>query len=280
MNPNVEYEKLVQEIYQGLLHADGLKSIKVQHNIKLRGRSGQEHQIDVYWEYEIADVEHKVAIECKNYKNKVSIGKIRDFYGVLCDLNNVAGIVVTQTGYQDGAKRYAKEWGVGIKELRSPTEQEGIIGILDLTFNISRSRVTFLPEDEWADINSTKLERYRLSYQQLGFNMFSMCNGKGYYSLTTIGDGEIFHPNGEKITTIEELQDKLPPNNLEVPIHTYPFDNAYINTREFGRVKIKEIKFEYTEKKQTNEIYLDGRSLIKAILKDALNGKIRVIARK
>ena len=52
MNPNIEYEKFTQEIYQELVNADVLKTTEVQHNVKLKGRSGQEHQIDVYWEYE------------------------------------------------------------------------------------------------------------------------------------------------------------------------------------------------------------------------------------
>jgi len=42
----------------------------------------------------------------------VSIGKIRDFYGVLSDLNNVAGIMETKIGYQKGAKEY----GITLKE--------------------------------------------------------------------------------------------------------------------------------------------------------------------
>ena len=104
MNPNIEYEKFTQEIYQELVNADVLKTTEVQHNVKLKGRSGQEHQIDVYWEYEIAGTKHKVAIECKNYNKTVGIAKVRDFYGVLHDLNNVAGIMVTKVGYQKGAK--------------------------------------------------------------------------------------------------------------------------------------------------------------------------------
>ena len=49
MNPNTEYKKFTQEIYQELVNADVLKTTCVQHNVKLKGRSGQEHQIDVYW---------------------------------------------------------------------------------------------------------------------------------------------------------------------------------------------------------------------------------------
>ena len=61
MNQNVEYEKFTQEIYQELSNARGITT-NVEHNVKLIGKSGQKHQIDVYWEYKIAGVQYKVAI--------------------------------------------------------------------------------------------------------------------------------------------------------------------------------------------------------------------------
>jgi hypothetical protein len=88
MNPNTEYERFAQEIYQGLVDVDVVKTTNVQHNVKLVGKSGQPHQIDVYWEYEIAGIKHNVAIECKNYNSAVPVGKVRDFYGVLSDLSS------------------------------------------------------------------------------------------------------------------------------------------------------------------------------------------------
>lgn len=60
MNQNTEYERFTQEIYQQLVDSDVVKATTVQHNVKLIGRSGQKHQIDVYWEYEIAGNMHKV----------------------------------------------------------------------------------------------------------------------------------------------------------------------------------------------------------------------------
>ena len=112
MNPNTEYERFTQYIYQKLVNNDVLKPTKVLHNTKLTGKSGCEHQIDVYWEYEIAGNKHQVAIECKNYDSLVPIGEVRDFHGVLTDLNNVNGIMVSKKGYQSGAKKYAEEYGI------------------------------------------------------------------------------------------------------------------------------------------------------------------------
>ena len=82
-----------QEIYQQLVNLDVVRTTKVQHDVKLEGRSGQKHQIDVFWEYVVAGNKHRVAIECKNYNTLVPIGKVRDFKGVLDDLNGVNGLV-------------------------------------------------------------------------------------------------------------------------------------------------------------------------------------------
>ena len=123
MNQNVEYEKFTQEIYQELSNARGITT-NVEHNVKLIGKSGQKHQIDVYWEYKIAGVQHKVAIECKNYNRKLSVDKVNAFRGVLADLTDVKGIMITQKGYQAGAKKIADSCGINLKELRTPSEDQ------------------------------------------------------------------------------------------------------------------------------------------------------------
>lgn len=81
MNPNIAYEKFTQEVYQELVNTDVVKTTVVQHNVKLKGLSGCDHQIDVYWEYEIAGIKHKVAIECKNYDKLVPIVRFVIFMG-------------------------------------------------------------------------------------------------------------------------------------------------------------------------------------------------------
>ena len=134
---------------------------KVQHNVKLEGKSGQKHQIDVYWEYEIAGVTHKVAIECKNYNKPIAIGKVRDFYGVLADLNNVAGIIVTKAGFQKGTIQFVREHGISLKELRNPTREECIIGEVITTTSANIRHTLFLVDEEWATKNGYDFQAYR-----------------------------------------------------------------------------------------------------------------------
>lgn len=50
-NSAEEYELFTQCVYKQLLNYHHIGIINVQHNVKLKGRSGCTHQIDVYWEY-------------------------------------------------------------------------------------------------------------------------------------------------------------------------------------------------------------------------------------
>ena len=276
MNPNIEYEKFTQEIYQELVNADVLKTTKVQHNIKLKGRSGQEHQIDVYWEYEIAGTKQKVAIECKNYNKTVGIGKVRDFYGVLYDLNNVAGIMVTKVGYQKGAKEYASEYGISLKELRTPNPGEAIIGEVEMNFDISVRRCLFLVDADYAETDKFSVTKYKHFLDWMSLNNESSWINATHIPLELV-DRNIINSNGTKITTLEKIEEELPKDSDSDIVFRY--EDAFVDTR-WGKIKINEIKYEYEYKNEKKIIAIDAQDFVKAILKDALNGEIKLIANK
>ena len=274
MNPNIEYEKFTQEIYQELVNADVLKTTDVQHNIKLKGRSGQEHQIDVYWEYEIAGTKQKVAIECKNYNKTVGIGKVRDFYGVLYDLNNVAGIMVTKIGYQKGAKEYASEYGISLKELRAPNPGEAIIGEVEMNFDISVRRCLFLVDADYAETDKFSVTKYKHFLDWMSLNNESSWASSTHIPLELV-DRNIVNSNGVTIVTLEKIEKELPKDSDSDIVFKY--EDAYVNTR-WGKIKINEIKYEYEYKNEKKIIAIDAQDFVKAILKDVLNGEIRMIA--
>ena len=276
MNPNIEYEKFTQEIYQELVNADVLKTTEVQHNIKLKGRSGQEHQIDVYWEYEIAGTKQKVAIECKNYNKTVGIAKVRDFYGVLCDLNNVVGIMVTKVGYQKGAKEYASEYGISLKELRTPNPGEAIIGEVEMNFDISVRRCLFLVDADYSETDKFSVSKYKHFLDWMSLNNESFWINATHIPLELI-DRNIINSNGTTITTLEKIEEELPEDSDSDIVFKY--DDAFVNTR-WGKIKINEIKYEYKYKNEKKIIAIDAQDFVKAILKDALNGEIKLIANK
>jgi Restriction endonuclease len=101
---SVHYERFVQETYQDLVNQDSVKNVTVQHNVKIKGRSGAEHQIDVYWKFEIAGEVYQTCIECKHHSTKVKKLHVAAFAKTLEDIQNTTGIFVTTVGYQRGAQ--------------------------------------------------------------------------------------------------------------------------------------------------------------------------------
>lgn len=118
-----DYEIFVRDITQTLLKAEGLTTVKVEHDLKVAGIA-RPHQIDVYWEYQLGGVLHGVIINCKNYRTPVEAGDVETLAGVLHDLPGVRGLIVTTVGFQKGAIAYAKTYGIGLKVIRPPKDED------------------------------------------------------------------------------------------------------------------------------------------------------------
>lgn len=264
----VEYEKFAQDIFQTLLDDEEIKPIKVQHNVNIKGRSGCKHQIDVYWEFEIACVTHRVAIECKNYNtSNIPIGRIRDFYGALADIGNITGIFVCKNGYQSGAVSFAKYYGIDLKELRVPKsmDMEGRIQTININLlvcnkNIKQIHPTY--DNEWFYL------KYQIPIEDQHYEINSNNN-----------EILIMDIDRNRISDLYELESKLPHDfkdelNKE---YEYKWADAYIDVKELGLLKIKSLKYIYdvvfTDPKK---IIISGKELAKAILIDVRTGGIKL----
>ena len=277
MNEGAEYEKFTQEIYNEILKNQSVKNIDVKHNVKLVGKSGQRHQIDVYWEYQYDNTTFKIAIECKNYNHTVSIGKVRDFFGVLYDLEEVKGIMVTKKGYQEGAKKFGEHYGIDLMELREPEEGGAIVAETTLTIDCSVRHRLFLIDEDWAKEHDLNIQSYK---QRLDWLCSPVCGkwiNATHIPLTTKED-KTRNSKGEIIADIRKLEDKLPENSKQDDDYVYPFEDAYVKT-DCGDIKIKEFKFEYENYAETKKIKIDAQNITKAILKNAINKEVQLIGK-
>ena len=271
MNHNTDYERFTQEIYQQLVNLDVVRTTKVQHNVKLEGRSGQKHQIDVYWEYEIAGNKQRVAIECKNYNTLVPIGKVRDFKGVLDDLNGVNGIMVTKVGYQEGAKKYAKEYGISLKELRTPRYDETIIGEIENHIHYEVRYTLFQIDELWAVRNSFDIESYRKRLSLIFSSRTELWNSSPFIYIDR-KDDILRDEKGREVAYLNEIEKQVPDHPTEDFPFVFKFEDAYLNSRYFGFVKVCAVKYNYSIHDQKQTIAIDAGDLVKAILKDAESG--------
>lgn len=260
-----------------MVNLDVVHTTKVQHDVKLEGRSGQKHQIDVYWEYVIAGNKHRVAIECKNYNTLVPIGKVRDSKGVLDDLNGVNGIMVTKVGYQEGAKKYAQEYGISLKELRTPRYGETIIGEIENHIHYEVRYTLFQVDEAWAEKNGFDIERYRKRLSLLFTSRTELWDSMPFIYIDR-KDDILRDDKGREVASLKELEKLIPDHPTDDFPFIFKFENAYLDSRYLGSIKVCAVKYDYNIHDQQQTIALDAGDLVKAILKDAQSNETDFVA--
>ena len=144
-----------------------------------------------------------------------------------------------------------------------------------MNFDISVRRCLFL-----VDVNDSETEKFSASrYKQ--FLSWMSLDKDSWINATHIPleliDRYIINSNGTTISTLEKIEEELPKDSDSDIVFKY--EDAYVNTR-WGKIKINEIKYEYEYKNEKKIIAIDAQDFVKAILKDALNGEIKLIANK
>ncbi|NKA93522.1 hypothetical protein GO283_01973 [Ralstonia solanacearum] len=109
----VALEDHVRNVYQTLLGLE-MKSAVVGRGVSLRGSTGSIYEIDVYYEFEIAGVRHRVAIECKNTARPMGRDDVLAFAMKVQDCPGVVGVIVSAGGYQSGALEFAEKKGLKV----------------------------------------------------------------------------------------------------------------------------------------------------------------------
>lgn len=273
-----EYELLIKQIYEQIHKEEGYTNINVHHNIKLRGeKSGQLHQIDVYWEFKIAQVVYKIAIECKDYSSPVSVGKIRDFITVVNDIGDIKGVFVSTSGFQSGAKQVASAYGLDLKEIRQPkaSDWDGLMKSIQVKMILIASprpsAINIFIDGKWAQNNN--------------FNLTILNNQLKEYLLIQQESRQpiiIYDDDKNRVTDIQELCKQLPTdkegNSLE---HIASFNNGYliINCRLIKLHSVS-IIYSYFSTPIEQSFIVDGGALVKAVIKDIKTGEITFVNKK
>lgn len=113
MVAGAKFETYVKSIYSMLLNLkdEGI-IVTGGTNTFLRGISGEDYQIDVYYEFVRAGVRHRVIIECKDWKSSVKREVINALESKVRDIPGVIGVIISRSGYQSGAINLAKQNGI------------------------------------------------------------------------------------------------------------------------------------------------------------------------
>lgn len=265
----IEFELFVKAIYEEILALDGYDTIKVAHDVSLLGRSKQPHQIDVYWEFKLAGITHRVAVECKDYKNTISVGKVRDFYGALEDIGSIHGIFVTTKGYQSGAITYAKHKNISLKVIQEPTEEDikyhqGVEKILIQGHALCISNVNVQPilDVEWI-LEHTNLQE-----------------GDEFLLNALSNKIKVMDSNLNLLGTFHDFENRLPrePQNTDNLTYEYNFSDGFIHilNSKYPPLKIKGIQYKYDTYTISTKSQISSKLMAQAVLKDIITGDIHL----
>ncbi|WP_279119396.1 restriction endonuclease [Fusobacterium varium] len=260
-NTGIEYEILTKEVYEEIIKKEGFKNIEVLHNVKKEGFSKTTHQIDVYFEYALAGTLHSVAIECKDYKSKVSQEKLMAFYSKIIDLRVSKGIFVSKTGFQKGAIIFAQSHGIELVELRKPEEYdwEGLVKTIHV-----KLKMHGVINVEIKDIEVDENWRKENNIKDINFK-YSGLNSEFYF----------YNKEKERIFSLLDLSNKLPTNDLNSieNVHTFNFEEDVYLKNLSQDIKISSITFKYEIIENETTIKIDGETSVKAMKKNVNTGE-------
>lgn len=112
-----------------LLTAETLRAFSqdstVSHDQRILGTSGRRRQIDVVLRSEAPGRPQFVAVECKLYKRPVGIHQVDAMIGQIQDVGAAAGVIVSDSGFDSGARARAKADGrIQLKHLVDSSRTE------------------------------------------------------------------------------------------------------------------------------------------------------------
>lgn len=124
----------------------------------------------------------------------------------------------------------------------------------------------------WAEEHKLNLQGYKEFLDFLSMEGSNKWINSEYIPLQ-LKNNNLTDSHNKVITTLDKLEKELPNKT------SFPFEDAYLETYHWGIVKINEVKYESEEDKRTININIDGQEFVKAILKDAINGKIKMFGK-
>ena len=262
-----EYELFVKAVYECLNHADGLSDAQIQHDVKLVGAAGVEHQIDVFWTFKLGGVNYKVAVECKDYNRHVSKEKIEAFHSILHDIGNIHGIFASKMGFQNGAILYAQKYGIQLMEIRKPIDSDWEGSIKDIHIELCVRSIGEVTSQIF--VNKARAEEMGVSLPDN--NQFHMLTDRVIVEFgEMIIDKKIVETDDSR--TMYELIKNL-------PVGTPSKDNKYVYAFKKATIRLKDvalpidsIEFIYETHESTEHIVIYGEESIMAIVKNITDG--------
>ncbi len=265
MKAGTEYEQFVKSVYEAFLAQDGL-TVNVEMHKIIKGKSGANHEIDVYWQFEIAGKIYKTAVECKHYNSTVDKGHVQEFWSKLDDIGDISGIMATKRGYQKGALTFGHYNKIEMLIIKEPAYADFPENIV-LGFNITLSIISpeiikrdFKFDMDWMSKKGFMPGHYSIHVTN---NIARIDNRKTSENLSVL--------EFENKYVLSNKNNQLKPNTYAVSMS---FDDAYFIDDAGKMYKLKEVNYEYVENIYDEKIKIDALNAVEAIIKRVKDGNI------
>lgn len=110
--PGRGFEDYIRYVYQAILNCES-QDIEVLRGARVSNAQGDAFfEIDVYYEFDLAGVRHRVAMECKDTRRPVERNDVLAFCQKLQEMPSTIGIFISRNGFQSGAERFLDKRGI------------------------------------------------------------------------------------------------------------------------------------------------------------------------
>lgn len=124
-NTGYPFEILAKDYFERKLHGEFGHHVEVHHRKKYNSGDSQ-YEIDLSYEFSLADLNFLVLIECKDWLSQVTRDQVINLHSKVQELNAHKGIAVSSAGFQEGAIQYALKKGIGLLKLSGSSDTEVI----------------------------------------------------------------------------------------------------------------------------------------------------------
>lgn len=267
-NTGRAYEALTEQVFTRLLALTDVVA-KVERDVVLQGRSTS-HQIDVTFEFTAGPISYRTIVQCKDWATPVKQEQVLAFRSVLDDIpGQPRGIVVSRSGFQEGARGVAEHHGIKLYELREPRDEDwnGLVRAIKVSIKLR------LPE--FADV--------RLLMNEDAIRSEVAARGIPAINLRFQGhsrDVPIFTPSGERCD-LGNLLSKLAPRDGKGPVRVrHEFDDgayALVPGSPIPRLALKAIEATITVAEALEELTVSLDHLIAYCFRDVLDGSVQFL---
>lgn len=271
MKAGTEYELFVKSIYESFLQQDGLTT-NVELHKKITGKSGAEHEIDVFWQFEIAGKTYRTAIECKHFNSRIDKGRVQEFVAKLADIGDISGIMATKVGFQSGAEKFGIYNNIEMVLVKEPEITDfspDTILRIKVELNLIQHKIlkrNFSFDEKWLLSNGFTTGQYNIKGNTAGIRIL---NEETQESLSLL--------DFESKYIISNKTNQIASNTYAVSIL---FNNAYLIDNVGKKYKIKKLDYEYTDLCDKEIIEIDALNTVEAIIKRVKDGKIVFMKKK